>query len=176
MKMFLTIAIVGMAFVASATFVQADTDSHGPHAADITMAELASLPEGLVVSHTPEQVEPSVFGPTGSQYAHQTTVQSTVGPVKIVEYGYLVEEDGHWTSAWNVQDKYSAKDFAELFGCPEAQVQTDQVYTNEWNQSGLNTGPEQMGKWYFIGEDAQGNRVKGEADIKLVGGPSGDGC
>ncbi len=36
--------------------------------------------------------------------------------------------------------------------------------------------PEQTGKWYFIGVDSKGNRVKGEANIQLVGDMTEDGC
>ena len=180
MKNFLTIAIIGLCCVASATkFVEeATADTHGPHASDITLAELASLPEGLIVSHTPEEVEATFFGPTGSHYSHQTTVSSTVGPVTIVEYGYLVERDGRWTNAIGIgiQDKYSAKDFAELFNCPDAKLDTGRAYTNEWNESVINNFPEQVGKWYFIGIDAQGHRVKGEANIKLISDKTMDGC
>jgi hypothetical protein len=178
MKILLSTVILGVVCLAGTSFISVDTmaETHGPHTYEINLSDLDLLPIGLSVSHSPEEVKPSLFGPTGSQYTHQTSVASTVGPVTIVEYGYLVERDGHWTHAQGMEEKFSAAEFAKFFNCPEARLEAGRTYTDEWNSSVINNRPEQLGKWYFIGVDAQGNRVKGEADIKLISGMTGDGC
>ena len=99
-----------------------------------------------------------------------------MGPVTIVEYGFFLERNGRWTDETGIRSKYTANDFEMYFGSPDAKLLPGNSYTNEWNRSNSDNIPEQVGKWYFIGLDSKGNRVKGEANIKLVGNMSEDGC
>jgi hypothetical protein len=174
MKYILHVLILGICSFASVT--QAGQEVLGPHESEVKLAELASLPEGLTVTHTPESVANSFSGPSGVQWAHSTTVSSTVGPVTIIEYGFLLDRDGRWTDDTRIRSKYSANEFAENFGSPGAKLLPGKTYTNEWNRSMSDNRPEQIGKWYFIGVDSNGNRVKGEANLKLVGDMTKDGC
>ena len=174
MKYILHVLILGICSFAGLS--QAEQDALGPHESEVKLAELASLPQGLTVTHTPDPVTSSIFGPSGVQWAHSTTVSSTVGPVTIIEYGFLLERNGRWTDETWIRSKYSASEFAKNFECPESKILPGKSYTNEWNRSGSDNLLEQFGKWYFIGLDSQGNRVKGEADIKLLGNMSEDGC
>ena len=174
MKYILHVVILGICCFAG--FSQAGQEGLGPHESEVKLTELASLPQGLTVTYTPDTVESSFSGPSGVQWVHSTTVSSTVGPVKIVEYGFLLERNGRWTDETGIRSEYTAKEFAENFGCPDARLLPGKSYTNEWNRSISDNRPEQAGKWYFIGLDAEGNRVKGEANIKLVGNMSEDGC
>jgi hypothetical protein len=167
MKYILHAVILGI--FSFAGVAQAGPEVLGPHESDVKLAELASLPDGLTVTHTPESVENSISGPGGIQWSHSTTVSSTVGPVTIIEYGFLLERDGRWTDETRIKSKYSANEFAENFDSPGAKLLPGKSYTDEWNRSMSDNRPEQVGKWYFIGVDAEGNRVKGEANLKLVG-------
>jgi hypothetical protein len=174
MKYILHVVILGI--VSFAGFSQAGQEVYGPHESEVKLTELASLPQGLTVTHTPESVATSFSGPSGVQWTHSTTVSSTVGPVKIVEYGFFLERNGRWTDDTGIQSKYTANDFEKNFDSPGAELLPGKSYTNEWNRSISDNRPEQAGKWYFIGVDAEGNRVKGEANIKLVGDMTEDGC
>jgi hypothetical protein len=174
MKYILHVVILGICSFAG--FSQAGQDVYGPHESEVKLTELASLPQGLTVTHTPDSVTTSFSGPSGVQWAHSTTVSSTVGPVTIVEYGFLLERNGRWTDETGIRSKYTANDFAENFGSPDAKLLPGKSYTNEWNRSMSDNMPEQVGKWYFIGLDSKGNRVKGEANIKLVGDMAEGGC
>lgn len=174
MKYILPVVILGTCSFAGISL--AEKEVNGPHESEIILTELASLPQGLTVTYTPDTVETTFSGPSGVQWVHSTTVSSTVGPVKIVEYGFLLERNGRWTDETGIRNEYSAADFAENFGCPDAELLPGKSYTNEWNRSISDNLPEQAGKWYFIGLDAEGNRVKGEANLKLVGNRSEDGC
>jgi len=146
----------------------------GPRDVDFTVGELARLPEGLMVAHTPETVLPTFTGPSGGDWLHRTTVAALAGPVTIVEYGYLVERNGSWYHARGSGEAFTAEDFADRFDCPGAVLMPGETYTFEWNRSFKENFPEQVGRWYFIGVDAGGNRVKGEATVTLRGGF--DGC
>lgn len=173
MKYLITMSVLLIGFTAAAA-----PEVFGPRDVDMTLGEISGLPEGLTVTHTPEAVEPSFSGPGGSEWYHRTTVTSTVGPVTIVEYGYFVEREGHWYRAYGLDGGYTGEDFAKRFGCPDAKIQAGKTYTNEFTRSTMDRGPEQAAVWYFIGVDAEGNKVKGEATVTLRGNGSGgsDGC
>ena len=168
MKILMIAAILSIGLSASAA-----PEVFGPRDIDIKLGELATMPLGLKVSHTPEAVQPTFSGPSGNEWLHQTTVVSEVGPVKIVEYGYFVERNGNWYHAAGTVEGYEANDFAERFGCPDAKLIPGKAYTYKWNRSLKDNQPEQSAKWYFIGVDAEGNRVKGEALVILQGGFNG---
>ncbi len=174
MKFILHIVILGI--ISFAGISQAEQDVYGPLESEVILTELASLPQGLTVTHTPDSVATSFSGPSRVQWVHRTTVSSTVGPVTIVEYGFLLERNGRWTDEMGIRSKYTANEFAKNFGSPGAKLLPGKSYTNEWNRSMSDNMPEQTGKWYFIGVDSKGNRVKGEANIKLVGDMTEDGC
>ncbi|MFT5233530.1 MAG: hypothetical protein ACI9UQ_001564 [Candidatus Krumholzibacteriia bacterium] len=171
MKYLLLIAALGIG--STAYVAQAGQNSLGPHESDLKLQELASIPLGLTVVHTPESIMESTVGPTGLKWAHTTTVSSTVGPVTIVEFGCFYDSGGQWIYATTNKEPYSAENFSQWYKCPNAELQPGQTYTDESNFSTGNSTPAQVTKWYFIGIDAEGNRVKGEAEVALM---SEDGC
>jgi hypothetical protein len=171
MKFLLLVAVLsigGAAYVA-----QAGQNSLGPHASDLKLQELASIPQGLSVVHTPDSITDSTDGPTGPKWAHTTTVSSDVGPVTIIEFGCLLDDGGQWRYATTNKEPYSAENFAQWYKCPNAELQTGQSYTDEANFSTGRSFPANVTKWYFIGVDAEGNKVKGEAEVAMM---SEDGC
>lgn len=151
---------------------QADLSSDELIESNLKINELASIPEGLVVTHTPGPVRYISHPPSlsGVQWKHDTTVSSTVGPVKIIEYGYFVERNGQWEFPYGTEVPYTfnSNDFAEKFDCPDSKLQQDTSYTDTRNRSVIDCVPEQMVNWYFIGLDAKGNRVKGEGSVNML--------
>ncbi len=136
------------------------------------LKELESMPVGIAVSHTPSPVLYTLNASniSGVEWQFSTTVSAMTGSVTIVEFGYFVERNEQWT--WNYENElplfFTSSDFASEFDCPNALMVPGKSYTNPENQSAIDCVPEQFVKWYFIGLDAGGNRVKGEASIKLI--------
>lgn len=161
-----------LVFSGFANSVHAEQREEALLESNLKLTELASLPEGLAVTHTPDPVLyiPHVPSLSGIQWKHSTTVVSTAGPVTIVEFGYFVERNGHWEFPYGteVPHTYSSSDFAEMYNCPGSELLPGESYTDDRNRSVIDCVPEQMAKWYFIGLDAEGNRVKGEASVKLL--------
>jgi len=157
---------------ASAGFALADQDIADSNDASVKLRELESMPVGIVVSHTPSPVRYTLnpSNVSGVEWQFSTTVSAVGGAVTIVEFGYFVERNEQWT--FNYEDElplsFSSSDFASVFGCPKALMVPGKSYTNPENQSAIDCVPEQLVNWYFIGIDADGNRVKGEAGVKLI--------
>lgn len=166
MKFILLVSL--LVFCGFAGVTQAEQEDSGPLESDIKLSELALLPQGLNVVHSPDSVLETFFGPSGFQWTHSTTVSSTVGPVTLLEFGYFIERNGQWELSWASRAPYSASDFAEWYDCPDAELQPGESYTNPYNQSVKDCSPEQVARWYFIGLDSKGSRVKGEADVRLI--------
>lgn len=156
----------------SAGSALAEQESAAPFESSLKLNELASLPEGLTVAHTPDPVYATLYSPSlsGVQWKHSTTVSSKVGPVTIVEFGYFVERNGQWELPYGaeVPYAYTSSDFAKMYACPSSELKPGESYTDARNRSVIDCVPEQVVMWYFIGMDAQGNRVKGEAKVKLL--------
>ncbi len=149
-----------------------------PFEPNLKLDELASLPEGLAVTHTPDPVLATLHTPSlsGVQWKHSTTVSSKAGPVTIIEFGYFVERNGQWDLPYGAEVPYSytSGDFAKMYECPSSEMKPGESYTDAWNRSVIDCVPEQFVRWYFIGVDAKGNRVKGEANVKLLAEHSPD--
>lgn len=92
------------------------------------------------------------------------------GLVTIIEFGYFVERNGQWELSCGdeVPCTYTSSDFAERYDSPRSELQPGEAYTDTRNRSVIDCVPEQMVKWYFIGMDAEGNRVKGEANVRRI--------
>lgn len=155
-----------------AGLVNAQQRPEAPFELSGKLAELNSLPVGLVVSHNPEPVHATLYSPSlsGVQWKHNTTVTATESPVSLIEYGYFVKRNGQWEFSYGTQVplSYDSKDFAIMFACPDAKLKPGESYTNLENRSVIDCVPEQMVKWFFIGLDDKGNRVKGEATLNLL--------
>ncbi len=125
-----------------------------------------------MVTHSPDPVLATLCTPSlsGVQWKHSTTVSSIVGPVKIIEFGYFVERNGRWEVPYGVEVPYAytSSDFAKKYDCPGSELRPGESYSDVSNRSVIDCVPEQLVRWYFIGLDAKGNRVKGEADVKLL--------
>ncbi len=170
MKHILLVSI--LIFCSSAGSAWAEQKSVAPFEPSLKLIELASLPEGLAVTHTPDPVFATLHTPSlsGVQWKHSTTVSSMVGPVRIVEFGYFVERNEQWELPYGneVPFTFTSSDFAKMYDCPNSELRPGESYTDVRNRSVIDCVPEQVVKWYFIGLDAKDNRVKGEANVKLL--------
>ncbi len=138
-----------------------------------TIEELEKLSLGLKVVHDPN---PALATETaGSKRRNKytwwfkTTVTATVPNVKVVEFGTYAKHDGKWVFANFSGKPFSAKDFAEWYSCPEALLKEGKAYTDPTNWGSAQELAAIKARWYYIGIDGKGRRVKGEAVIEQKG-------
>jgi hypothetical protein len=138
----------------------------------VTPEGLDKLPEGIKVDHEPKA---ALATPTGKSerrakytWWYKTTVAASDGDVTVVEFGAFVWQDGKWVRGGTFTGKpYSTDEFAEWYKCPKGVLRKGAPVADPTNWS---SEPElRAGKmrWYFVGVDAKGKRVKGEAIIEL---------
>jgi hypothetical protein len=140
--------------------------SEGP--ADPRLKELAPLAVGLEVTHKPNPVRAHRGGRSGCKYTwlFETTVRSAAGAVTINEFGVFSWVDSKWVFANYTGKPFAREHFADWYSCPNATVTPGQEYSDPTNWGGNEVLQEGRMKWYFIGTDENGNRVKGEAVIE----------
>jgi hypothetical protein len=88
--------------------------------------------------------------------------------VTIVQFGGFVWKDGKWSNPGGFGGKpYAAEQFAEWYKCPKALLKKGQSYSdpNNWSTAAELLAPKM--RWYFVGIDANGKKVKGGAAIEL---------
>jgi hypothetical protein len=87
----------------------------------------------------------------------------------VQEFGSFAWHDGKWVFSNFTGKVFSGQDFADWYSCPEGRLLPGSEATDPSNWSG---GIEQLqaGKmrWFFIGTDDSGRRVKGEAVVELL--------
>lgn len=138
----------------------------------ITPEELDKLPEGIKVAHGPKTALATLTGKSERRakytWWYKTTVSATDGDITVTEFGAFDWRDGKWFPGKTFTGKpYTATDFAEWYKCPKAVLKKGESFSDPTNWS---SDPElRAGKtrWYFVGVDAKGKRVKGEAVIEL---------
>jgi len=138
----------------------------------ISWEEFDKLPGGITVVHEPKIALATLTGKSERRakytWWYKTTVSATDGDVTIVEYGGFTWQDGKWISGGTITRKpYGGDEFAEWYKCPKAVLKKGESYsdpTNWFSQAELRA--EKM-RWYFVGFDAKGKKVKGEALIEF---------
>lgn len=143
---------------------QSDGNAH----LNATLRRLASLPIGIKITHSPNPARARVGGRSGFNFAwpYTTSVQTISGSVKIEEFGAFAWENGRWVFSNFTGKPYSAADFADWYSCPNATLLPGRLCSDGYNWSGRRTLEPGKTRWYFIGVDAKGKRVKGEAVIR----------
>jgi hypothetical protein len=134
--------------------------------------ELDKLPEGIKVVHEPKAPLATLTGKSERRakytWWYKTTVSVTDGDVAIVEFGAFAWKDGKWVSGGTFTGKpYAAAEFAEWYKCPKAMLKKGESFfdpTNWSTDAELRAGKM---RWYFVGIDPKGKKVKGEAVIEL---------
>lgn len=129
------------------------------------LAELAALPVGLEVRHTPNPGRAVRGGRSGAKYTwlHQTSVKALDEDVVISEFGAFVWHRGQWVFGTIFGRPFNADEFAEWYSCPQAALRKGRVATDPSNYAGDNVLRPQKTLWFYIGVTTSGKRVKGEA-------------
>jgi hypothetical protein len=126
--------------------------------------ELAGLPVGIRVTHTPNPVRAQAGGRSGRPYTwlHETRV----------EFGALVREQPQG-NRWELRTIYgrpfNAAEFADWYACPGALLRQGTACVDSSNYTGGDRLLESEARWYFIGRTPSGRRVKGEEIVRMQG-------
>ena len=162
------ILVLGFACVVTAHSVKAqDRDPIASDAEHPILRELSTLPEELVVAHTPNPALAQLGGRSGFRYTwlYQTTVVSKYEPIVIESFGAFWLVEGEWVFA-NVTGKpFSKEDFADWYACAGAVIESGQACTDGLNWTGNDRLDVGKVIWYYIGRNAAGRRVQGHAVI-----------
>jgi len=136
------------------------------------LTDLDSLPFGLEVVHTPETVLADSTGSSGYKYTwtFKTTIRSTGAPVTIQEFGSLMDENGRWVLGNVTKKFFTQRDFAEWYSCPDGLVTSGNEFSDPSNWVGNNCLQPGKTRWFFVGVDDKGKRVKGEAVVEQLAG------
>lgn len=129
---------------------------------------LASLPVGIKITHSPNPARASVGGRSGFKFIwpYATSVRAMIGSVRIEEFGAFAWENGRWVFSNFTGRPYTATDFSDWYSCPNATLTPGRLCSDAHNWSGRRTLERGKTRWYFIGVDSKGKRVKGEAVIQ----------
>lgn len=132
---------------------------------------LSSIPTGLKVTHTPNPAKAQIGGTNGYPYTwlYATTIESLLGVVSIEEFGAFSWYRGRWYFTNFTGKPFTRDNFIEWYSCPRGIVLPECQYTDFQNWSGSVQLINKKAKWYFIGKDENGRRVKGEAEIVELG-------
>lgn len=132
----------------------------------ITIDDYEKLPIGLVVYHDSNPVSAVKGIPNGRKGTYtwnfKTTVSTIETELRIVEFGAHYWEDGEWRSS---QPSFSRQQFADWYGCKDSLIVPDKTYADPKNWHTSDNLKASLYRWYFIGEDARGNRFRGDAVI-----------
>jgi hypothetical protein len=131
-------------------------------------SSLDKLPQGIHVLHSPNPVAPkfgimNTQGQEGYRWLYTTTVTAINTPIQIVEWGILYWEDNQWHA---LDERLDSKEFAHYFDCPEAKITPHHEYSCDFGSFIGNLAEYDKLKWYFIGIDEDGQRVKGEGIVE----------
>jgi hypothetical protein len=146
---------------------------------DAKLRELALLPEGIEVVHSPNPVGAVEDRDPRSQHryrwVYRTTVRSLGGAITVQEFGCFAWHNERWVFSNFTGAAFSSQDFAEWYSCPGAKLAPERPVSDPTNWTGANELRLGRMKWYFIGLDETGRRVKGEGIIETLGGLEGGG-
>lgn len=152
-------------------FLAAGDDVLADEARFPTPDEIDKLPDGIKVFHEPKAVLATLTGKSERRakytWWHKTTVSATDGEVTIEHFGAFRWKDGKWVAGSFTGKPFTAENFAEWYSRPKGVLRTGKRYsdpTNWTSEPELKAGKT---RWYFIGTDAKGRRVKGQAVIEL---------
>ncbi len=166
MGRFMAIAFLIVVFCCGCNSKSSETKSLQP----FDLSDLGTLPIGLEVVHTPDSVLAQKGGGSGYDYTwtFQTTVRSTGAPVTIQEFGALMDDNGRWVLGNFTKKFFTQNDFAEWYSCPGGLVTEGNEFSDPSNWGGADCLRPGKTKWFFVGIDDNGNRVKGEAVVEQI--------
>jgi len=137
---------------------------------DSKYTSVIALPNGIEVIHTPDRVLAKEDGRSGYRYTwlHKTSVKSTVGDLRIIEFGAFAKDHDQWVFSTYTGKPFTPEDFAEWYSCPNAQLKDSKQFSDLQNWTGANILQENSTLWYFIGEDATGKKYKGIEQVDTL--------
>jgi len=129
---------------------------------------LPNFPIGLRVEHSPNPVRAMEGGKSGRPYtyAYRTSVSAIEHQVQIVEFAAFNLVDGEWVFGNVTGLPFTATDFAEWYGCPDAIVRPGVSCTDANNWSGAAQLRSQKTRWYYFGVTEDNHQVMGWAEIE----------
>jgi hypothetical protein len=139
------------------------------------LTELDSLPVGLEIIHEPAQVgKPE--GPNSDDWPYRwrfrTEVRAIDRPLTITHFGIIAWDGSQWVLPPDQRHYNSGVlekgTFAEWYHCPDATVRPGGPAVDPENWAGAYARAPFRQKWFFIGEDSQGQRFKGEGIVTFV--------
>lgn len=168
MKFAITLTVAAILFVAAHRAAAAAADE--PKAP--TIEEVENLPTGLRIVHEPAPALATLTGKSDRRakytWWYKTTVTALDNDVTIEQFGAFPLVDGKWVDPTaGLHPPYTAKEFAEWYKCDGAKIAKGKSAVDATNWSSY---PELVGlkhRWFFIGKDSKGRRVKGDAVIEL---------
>ncbi len=126
--------------------------------------KLRGLPVGILVLHHPNPVHPVREGGK-VVWRHDTTVQSLVGDLRLVEFGAYVYTD----AGWRLRTTMPPADFARAYRCPKAKLRKGVVYRNPDNARWGDRATAGDALWFFLAKDARGRLYKGTGLVETEG-------
>jgi len=138
---------------------------------EVTLENAGRFPVGIDVQHSPDAVRAIVYGPSGSDYSwvYDTTVSTLGNSVTIVEFGAYCRSGDQWTLCPGGYGRRTAAAFARFYASPGALLVPGEAYTDKMNRSGSASLHPWCVRWVFVGRDAEGGGVRGEATVELLG-------
>jgi hypothetical protein len=137
---------------------------------DPKAVEIDALPAGIEVTHSPSAAKATLGGPGQSKYkwVYETSVRSTVGPLKIIEFGAFVSVRGKWIFSTFTHKPFTGDDFASWYNCPRSLLTQDTSFADHHNWGANDVMPKEplVTRWYYVGVDSSGKRFKGDAVVE----------
>ena len=169
MRYFILALVMSLVFVSICT-AQCQLDPKLVEKSDAILKELAALPTGIEVVHSPNPVKarPLEDGKYKFKWPFATSVQTKSGDVRIVEFGSFHWANERWVFSNYTGEPFTAEDFVSWYKCPGAMLVAGKSFADPENWGAANALQDQKALWYFVGVDESGNRVKGEAIVEEV--------
>ncbi len=135
------------------------------------LVELESLPVGIRVAHTQSPILATWDGSKElkCKWTYETTVSSIDRTITVEEFGMFYWFGERWLFGNYTEDPFSRQDFEKWYTCPDAMLTSGSSFTDPSNWSASSCLSPGKSRWYFIGTDSNGVRVKGEGIVELVG-------
>ena len=116
-------------------------------------------------------VSATVAGDEGDEYVWEfaTQVEAERGPLTLVEFGAFTQVGDEWVLSTISGKPFSANDFTESYNCPNAELAPGAPVVDRKNWSRRKQLTSSRTVWYYIGRDADGNLVRGEAEVEQRG-------
>lgn len=140
------------------------------------LQELAEIPVGIQVNHTPAQVVGPHQGPNKNDWAYRWFFKTEVRPIDrdltITRFGIAAWDGSDWIMD-DAQSEFNSgileqQDFVEWYGLQNPTIGPQNPAVDEQNWAGSMTRAPFRQKWFFVGEDTSGAKFKGEGVVQLL--------